>query len=100
VHHSDRGVQYTSAAYQAVLRHHGVAVSMSRRGNCYDNAPVESFFRTLKTELTDRPYWPTRQAAAHAIGAYIDRFYNTQRLHSSLDYQSPQRFETTLAAAV
>jgi len=100
VHHSDRGVQYTSAAYQAVLRHHGVTVSMSRRGNCYDNAPVESFFRTLKTELTDRPSWPTRQAAAHAIGEYIDRFYNTQRLHSSLDYQSPQRFETRLAAAV
>jgi putative transposase len=100
IHHSDRGAQYTSAAYQAALRQHRVRVSMSRRGNCYDNAPVESFFRTLKTEIADQPYWPTRHEAARAIGGYIDRFYNTQRLHSALDYQSPQRFETTLAAAV
>lgn len=100
LHHSDQGAQYTSAVYQAALRHHGVAVSMSGRGNCYDNAPVESFFRTLKTEIADRPHWPTRRAAALAIGEYIDRFYNTRRLHSSLDYQSPQRFEMRLAAAV
>jgi transposase InsO family protein len=100
IHHSDRGAQYTSAAYQASLRQHGVRVSMSRRGNCYDNAPVESFFRTLKTELADGASWPTRHDATRAIGEYIDRFYNTQRLHSSLDYRSPQRFEAALAAAV
>lgn len=100
LHHSDRGAEYTSLAYQRALRHHQVQISMSRRGNCYDNAPVESFFRTLKTEIADRPHWPTRRAAALAIGEYIDRFYNTRRLHSSLNYQSPQRFETQLAAAV
>ena len=100
MHHSDRGAEYTSIAYQRVLRQHQVQVSMSRRGNCYDNAPVESFFRTLKTEIAERPHWPTRRDATLAIGEYIDRFYNTRRLHSSLNYQSPQRFETQLAAAV
>ena len=100
MHHSDRGAEYTSTAYQRALSRHQVQVSMSRRGNCYDNAPVESFFRTLKTEIADRPHWPTRRAAALAIGEYIDRFYNTRRLHSSLNYRSPQRFETQLAAAV
>ena len=100
LHHSDRGAQYTSAAYQRALRDHDVRVSMSRRGNCYDNAPVDSFFRTLKTEIAERPYWLTRRDAARAIGEYIDRFYNTRRLHSSLNYDNPQRFEMKLAAAV
>jgi putative transposase len=99
LHHSDRGSQYTSAAYQRALRQHGVACSMSRRGNCYDNAMVESFFRTLKVEIADRPAWPTRQAAADAIAHYIERFYNSRRLHSSLDYQSPTEFERRRGAA-
>jgi putative transposase len=66
---------------------------MSRRGNCWDNAPVESFFRTLKVELVPDTLWPTRALAAAAVHDYIERFYNTARLHSSLGYQSPARFE-------
>jgi transposase InsO family protein len=73
---------------------------MSRPGNCYDNAPVESFFRTLKTEIAEHPTWDTRREAADAIAAYIDRFYNRQRLHSSLGYRSPAAFEATLREAV
>jgi len=92
LHHSDRGCRYTSARYQAQLRAAGIRCSMSRRGNCFDNAPVESFFRTLKVEIDERCYWPTRRDAAHAIQRYID-FYNTDRLHSSLGYQSLVTFE-------
>ena len=66
---------------------------MSRRGDCWDNAPVESFFRTLKVELAIDAKWPTRAAAARAVHDYIERWYNTTRLHSSLGYQSPARFE-------
>ena len=98
-HHSDRGAQYTSERYQAVLRQHGFRCSMSRPGNCYDNAPVESFFRTLKTELGVSTY-PTRRAATTAIAAYIEGFYNRERLHSTLHYQSPAVFEATWKAAV
>jgi putative transposase len=97
IHHSDRGAQYTSDRYQALLRARAVTCSMSRRGNCFDNAPTESFFRTLKVELEDDG-WPTRHAATHAIANFIERFYNTQRLHSSLDYQSPAAFEAHHAA--
>jgi putative transposase len=93
LHHSDRGCQYTSAAYQRALQAHGVRCSMSRRGNCYDNAMVESFFRTLKVELLDAVLWPTRRAATDAVADYIERFYNPRRLHSSLDYRSPVEFE-------
>jgi len=92
VHHSDRGVQYASGDYQRVLAAHGVIASMSRRGDCWDNAVVESFFSTLKQEL-DGTAWANEPAAAHAIGDYIDRFYNPQRLHSTLGYQSPAAFE-------
>jgi putative transposase len=92
LHHSDRGIQYTSAAYQAELRRHHVACSMSGKGNCFDNAVVESFFATLKTDL-DHRVWPTRREAADVISAYIERFYNTRRRHSSLNYQSPAEFE-------
>ena len=98
MHHSDRGVQYTSAAYQAALRRHGVRCSMSGRGNCYDNAVVESFFRTLKVDL-DYRVWPTRAEAARAVAAYIDGFYNTRRLHSTLNYRSPAQFEQRLRTA-
>jgi len=97
IHHSDRGAQYTSDRYQALLRERAVTCSMSRRGNCFDNAPTESFFRTLKVELADDG-WPTRHAATHAIANFIEGFYNTQRLHSSLDYQSPAAFEAHHAA--
>lgn len=73
---------------------------MNRPGNCYDHAPVESFFRTLKTEIAERPRWATHREAAHAITQYIERFYNRQRLHSSLGYRSPAAFEATLRKAV
>ncbi len=92
LHHSDRGVQYASAAYQAVLARHGLRCSMSRRGNCYDNAVVESFFSSLKQEL-GVARWPSRDAAAQAVADYIERFYNPERLHSTLAYQSPVTFE-------
>jgi transposase InsO family protein len=92
VHHSDRGVQYASADYQRALAAHGVIPSMSRRGDCWDNAVVESFFSTLKQEL-DGTTWANEPAATHAIGEYIDRFYNPRRLHSTLGYQSPAAFE-------
>jgi putative transposase len=98
IHHSDRGCQYTSARYQALLEAHGVRCSMSRRGNCWDNAPTESFFRTLKVELDD-DVWSTRQAAARAVADFIEQFYNRDRLHSSLNYQSPATFEARRPAA-
>ena len=99
IHHSDRGSQYTSDQYQRLLRDHGVTVSMSRPGNCFDNAPTESFFRTLKVEIDDDGAWPTRRAATRAIADFIERFYNLERLHSSLDYQSPATFERRRRAA-
>ena len=89
VHHSDRGSQYTASAYQALLAEHGVAASMSRAGDCYDNALAESFMATLKTELIDRQPWPTRRSARQAIFDWIEGFYNRRRLHSALGYQSP-----------
>ncbi len=91
-HHSDRGTQYTSAAYQRALAAQRVRCSMSGRGNCYDNAVVESFFRTLKTDL-DHTVWRTRRDGIVAIGHYINDFYNRRRLHSSLGYRSPVEFE-------
>jgi transposase InsO family protein len=99
LHHSDRGVQYTSDRYQALLRLYGFRCSMSRPGNCYDNAPVESFFRTLKTELGSLEHATARQAAT-VIADYIERFYNRERLHSRLQYRSPATFEATWKAAV
>ena len=91
-HHSDRGSQYASHDYRALLGAEGIACSMSRRGNCWDNAVVESFFGTLKTELAETS-WPTRAAAVAAVAEYIDVFYNRQRRHSSLGYLSPVAFE-------
>ena len=99
MHHSDRGCQYTSDRYQTLLRTHTVTCSMSRRGNCFDNAPTESFFRTLKVEIDAVCYWATRRGATAAIADFIEGFYNTQRLHSSLNYQSPAAFETRRVAA-
>jgi putative transposase len=97
VHHSDRGVQYASGMFQALLGEHGIVCSMSRKGNCYDNAVMESFFGTLKTEL-DEPL-PTRAAARLALFEYIEVFYNRQRLHSTLGYVSPAAYEDQHPAA-
>ncbi len=93
LHHSDRGSQYTSADYQEHLVQAGIEVSMSRKGNCYDNAMMESFFGTLKAECTERHAYPTRSQARQSIFEYIETFYNRQRLHSSLGYMSPLAYE-------
>jgi len=93
LHHSDRGSQYASHEYQALLREHGIRISMSRSGDCYDNAAMESFFGTLKSELLAVVESHTRQQAKTAIFAYIETFYNRQRRHSSLSYLAPDEFE-------
>jgi len=94
LHHSDRGSQYSSRMYRQELAVRGIAVSMSRRGNCWDNAPAESFFSSLKTELfAGEPVPPTRDAARQALFEYIEVFYNRKRRHSTLGYMSPVRFE-------
>ncbi len=92
--HSDRGVQYASAAYRAALATAGVITSMSRKGNCYDNAFIESFWSTLKLELVYRRNFAARQEAQSAIFDYIECFYNRQRSHTALDGLSPVDFET------
>jgi transposase InsO family protein len=91
--HSDRGVQYASADYRQALRQAGLVASMSRKGNCYDNASIESFWSTLKLELVYRRSFNTRAQAQSEIFDYIESFYNRQRSHSSLDYHSPVDFE-------
>jgi putative transposase len=83
--------------YQAELRRHGIHISMSGKGNCYDNAMVETFFKTIKSELIWRTVFYTRDEAARAIARYIDGFYNPVRRHSALDYISPAQFERTVA---
>lgn len=93
IHHSDRGSQYYSADYQAELEALGILISMSGRGNCFDNAMVETFFKTLKSELVWRTAFETRPDATAAIGRYIDGFYNPIRRHSALDFTSPAKFE-------
>lgn len=95
LHHSDRGSQYASADYQALLHDHGMITSMSRTGNCYDNAPMESFFGTLKCELIHDRQYKTRTEARTEIFAYIEGFYNQSRRHSTLGYRSPAEFERT-----
>jgi putative transposase len=99
LHHSDRGSQYASDAYAARLTHHGITISMSRVGNCWDNAPVESFFSSLKAELVSDTAWATQDEAEIAVADYL-RFYNHQRLHSALGYRSPAAYEAALAIAV
>ncbi len=93
VHHSDRGSQYASHDYRDALDEAGIMCSMSRRGNCWDNAVVESFFGTLKMELLYEFPLQTRSATRSAVADYIETFYNVRRRHSSLDYQSPVEFE-------
>ena len=94
--HSDQGVQYASDLYQQTLQRHGLVPSMSRRGHCTDNARMESFWATLKTELLAGRSFATRKQASLAIFEYIDVFYNRKRLHSALGYQSPVDFEQQL----
>ena len=93
LHHSDRGCQYTCGEYQEELTRRGFEISMSRPGDCYDNAPVESFFSTLKAELTRQGPYRTRREAVAALFEYIEVFYNRRRRHSSLGYLSPVTFE-------
>lgn len=93
LHHSDRGSQYAAGDYQCLLLQHGMICSMSRKGDCYDNAVMESFFATLKRELVLCERFATRDDAKAKIFEYIEVFYNRQRRHSSLGYQSPVEFE-------
>lgn len=93
LHHSDRGVQYACGAYRELLNEHGIQRSMSRSGNCYDNAAVESFFGTLKTELVHRTRYATRDEARASVFEWIECWYNRKRRHSSLNYLSPEAFE-------
>jgi len=93
IHHSDRGSQYASEAYQKLLSDSQIVVSMSRRGNCWDNAVAESFFATIKGELIDRQSWPTKRMVREAVPEYLEVFYNAHRLHSSLGYRTPNDYE-------
>jgi len=94
LHHSDRGSQYASHEYQALLAEHGIVSSMSRRANCWDNAVAESFFASLKMELVYQTRWRTKDEARSALFEYIEVFYNPRRRHSALGYKSPAEFET------
>jgi len=95
LHHSDRGSQYASRDYQQVLAQHRIVCSMSRRGDCWDNAVAESFFATLKVELVHDASWATRATARTDLFEYLELFYNGQRRHSALGYLSPRAFERT-----
>ena len=97
LHHSDRGVQYASEDYQHLLKSHGMVVSMSGHGDCWDNAVMESFWSTLKGELVEQKRYATRADARQSIFEYIEVFYNRKRLHSSIGYQSPESFEASLS---
>lgn len=93
LHHSDRGVQYTSSSYRQLLEERGIELSMSRKGNCYDNAVIESFWGKLKTEMVNHTKFETKAQARWAIFEYIEMFYNRKRLHAALGYVSPVEFE-------
>jgi putative transposase len=99
IHHSDRGSQYASLDYQKHLKDNGLIGSMSRKGNCWDNAPIESFFHTLKTEWVYRFKYKTRQEAKTSLFDYIEIFYNRQRRHSALQYMNPCQYELYKMAA-
>jgi putative transposase len=93
LHHSDQGSQYMSEDFQNLLEAHGIVCSMSRRGNCWDNAAMGSFFSTLKTERLNRKHYRTRDALRADVFDYIERFYNPKRRHSTLGYVSPVQIE-------
>ena len=99
LHHSDRGVQYASDDYQALLKQYGMICSMSRKGDCWDNAVTESLFQTLKTELVYQRDFEMRREAKQEIFEYIEVFYNRKRLHSTLGYKSPADYERIANAA-
>ena len=100
VHHSDRGSQYCSGEYRKILDHYGVIASMSRKGNCYDNAPMESFWGTLKQELIHHRRYRTRREAIGEITEYIEIFYNRQRRQARLGYLSPAVYEQRFYAGM
>ena len=93
LHHSDRGSQYCAHAYRQLQAHHQMVTSMSRKGNCWDNAAMESFFATLKSELVERHHYRSPAEARGDIFAYIEGFYNRRRRHSAVGYFSPIAFE-------
>ena len=99
LHHSDRGSQYTSEQFQRLMADHGVTCSMSRSGNCWDNAAMESFFSSLKTERTARKTYRTRDEAKADVFNYIECFYNPKRRHSTIGYVSPMDFEAKAGLA-
>ncbi|MCE9535968.1 MAG: integrase core domain-containing protein, partial [Nitrospirae bacterium] len=99
LHHSDRGSKNAATRYQRLLGEHGITPSMSRTGNCWDNACVESFFGTLKRELVYHRHYATRDDATRDIFEYIEVFYNRQRRHSTLGYDSPAEYEVRTAVA-
>jgi len=99
MHHSDRGSQYAAHAYRQLLADTGMVCSMSRKGNCWDNAPMESFFGSMKTEMDLPQPFETRQAAKNAVFAFLEGFYNRTRLHSAIGYRSPADLEQSAAAA-
>jgi putative transposase len=97
IHHSDRGVQYASGPYRAVLERHGIIPSMSRRGDCLDNAPMESFFASLTKEHVHKVSFRTREEAKAAVFDYLEIFYNRQRLHSQIGYRTPAQARADMA---
>jgi putative transposase len=97
VHHSDRGSQYAAGDYRDILQATAITQSMSRKGNCWDNAPMESFFGTLKTELVHQGEYPNRDAARRNLFAYIEGYYNRQRRHSAIGYITPEQAEAKSA---
>jgi putative transposase len=97
IHHSDRGSQYAAGDYRDILQAAAIVPSMSRKGNCWDNAPMESFFGTLKTELVHHSQYPNREAARRDLFAYIEGYYNRQRRHSAIGYITPERTEAKSA---
>lgn len=99
IHHSDRGIHYACEAYRHLLSEQGIVSSMSRKGDCWDNAVAESFFATLEVELIDRRDWSTRAEARQDIFRYIETWYNRRRRHSTLDYRSPVAHEESLESA-
>ena len=99
IHHTDQRRQYLSTVYGEMLKTHGMVQSMSRKGNCYDNAVAESFFSSLKNELVNHCTFKTREEARTAVFEYIEVFYNRQRRHQSLDYVSPVDYERSMAVA-
>jgi transposase InsO family protein len=99
IQHTDRGVQYACGDYRKLLGLHGVTASMSRKGNCLDNAPMESFFSSLKTELVHRTRFATRAEARAALFEYIEIFYNRQRRHSSIGYRTPAQARMDMSIA-